>query len=97
MNTFFSMELLGSLAGIFTTFAFLPQVLHLIKTRSVSDISVLMYTIYCCGLALWVVYGIYLNALPIIVSNIITFVLALTILLMKIIWGRQASNPKGAI
>jgi MtN3 and saliva related transmembrane protein len=43
-----------------------------------------MYTSFTSGVALWLVYGILLDAWPIIVANVITLTLALSILAMKI-------------
>ncbi len=87
-----SLESLGMLAGILTTTSFLPQVVQLARTRSVADVSTLMYSIYCSGLLLWVVYGIYLESMPILLSNSITLLLALAILIMKILW-REKKAP----
>jgi MtN3 and saliva related transmembrane protein len=84
-----SVEFLGSLAGICTTFAFLPQVIKVIKTRSVNDISISMYIIFCSGLALWIIYGIYLKSMPLILANVMTLVLASAILTMKALWSNK--------
>jgi MtN3 and saliva related transmembrane protein len=43
-----------------------------------------MYSIFTVGIALWLVYGILLNAWPLIVANGITLSLAIAILLMKL-------------
>ncbi len=56
-------EVLGAIAGCCTTCAFFPQAIQVFKTHSVQDISVLMYVIYCLGLVLWIIYGIYLHNL----------------------------------
>ena len=77
-------ELLGYVAAALTTVAFIPQVLHTWRLRSASGISVGMYAIFTSGVALWLVYGILLDAWPIIVANVITLTLALSILAMKI-------------
>lgn len=82
-----SVEFIGTLAAICTTIAFFPEVIKVVKTRSVNDISVLMYLIFCSGLALWIVYGINLKSLPLILANILTFILASTILFLKILWS----------
>ncbi|WP_010298047.1 SemiSWEET transporter [Candidatus Odyssella thessalonicensis] len=83
-------ELIGLSAGMLTTLAFLPQVIKVIKTHSVKNISVSMYIIFCLGLILWIIYGIYLDSTPIIIANTITLVLAAAILIMKIIWDRRS-------
>ena len=49
-----------------------------------------MYSVFALGLSLWLVYGLYLGAWPVIVANAITLTLALGILWMKWRYGRQA-------
>jgi MtN3 and saliva related transmembrane protein len=76
--------LIGVLAAIGTTVAFIPQVLQILKTRNTESISLFMYIIFTTGVALWMVYGILLMDLPIIIANAVTLALALTILILKI-------------
>ncbi len=80
-------DILGFAAGICTTGAFLPQAYKIFKTKKTHDLSLLMYSIISFGISLWLVYGIILIAWPVIVSNAITFVLAIYILIMKIKHG----------
>ena len=74
----------GSVAAILTTASFVPQAWHTFRTRDVSGISLSMYSLFTMGVALWLVYGILMEAWPIIIANIITNSLALMILLMKV-------------
>jgi MtN3 and saliva related transmembrane protein len=77
-------DLVGSVAAVLTTGAFLPQAWLTLRTRDVSGISVGMYTAFTLGVTLWLVYGVLLVAWPVIVANAITLVLALTILVAKL-------------
>lgn len=77
-------ELIGYGAAALTTIAFIPQVLHTWRMRSARGISIGMYMIFTSGVALWLVYGILLDAWPVIVANVITLTLALSILAMMI-------------
>ncbi|MBS3749547.1 MAG: SemiSWEET transporter [Candidatus Thermoplasmatota archaeon] len=79
--------LIGYLAALCTTAAFIPQVIHTIKTKSTVDISLYMYLIFLIGVFSWFLYGIYIEALPIILANGITFLLALIVLIEKIRYG----------
>ncbi|MDD5091670.1 MAG: SemiSWEET transporter [Candidatus Wallbacteria bacterium] len=79
--------LLGFIAGTLTTFSFLPQAVHTFKTRSAKDISLLTYSIFCIGIFLWLIYGLMIGSLPVTITNGITLVLALMILVMKIRFG----------
>lgn len=77
-------EFLGYLAGVLTTFSFLPQVIQVYKTKSAKDISLVMYIILSVGLFLWIIYGIHRVSIPIILFDLITLVLSSMILIMKL-------------
>lgn len=77
---------LGLVAATLTTMAFLPQMLKAIINRHTKDISLLTYIIFVIGIILWFAYGIIKNDLPIILANIVSFIFALTILILKIIY-----------
>jgi MtN3 and saliva related transmembrane protein len=79
-----NIEILGLVAATLTTGAFVPQVYKTWKNKSVKDISLSMYTVLLMGLLLWIVYGFYINSLPIIAANIITATLSVLIIIMKI-------------
>ncbi len=79
-----SADLLGLIAGTLTTVAFVPQVVQAWRTRSTHDISLGMFSLFSTGVVLWLFYGIHLGAWPIILANIVTLVLSLTILYLKL-------------
>jgi MtN3 and saliva related transmembrane protein len=79
-----SITILGYIAGSLTTLAFLPQLIKVIKTRSTKDISLVMFAVICVGISLWLLYGILINSPPIIGANIVTLIIAGTILVLKI-------------
>lgn len=73
-------ELMGLTASIMTTVNSLPQILKIIKTRSVNDISLTAIIILVVGLGLWAVYGILISNIPIIISSGVQFILEIIIL-----------------
>lgn len=77
-------DLIGYIAASLTTFSFVPQVLHTIKTRDTSGISLGMYCILVIGIFLWLVYGILKGDAIIIVANVATIILSGIVLLIKI-------------
>jgi MtN3 and saliva related transmembrane protein len=77
-------DLIGTLAAILTTLSFLPQALHTFRTKDVKGISLIMYSAFTSGVALWLVYGLLLKAWPIVIANCITLALASAILVMKL-------------
>lgn len=79
-----TIDLLGLVAGTLTTAAFVPQVVKIWRTRSTDDISLGMFSLFNAGLLLWLGYGILIGSVPIVVSNLVTLALALTILFFKL-------------
>jgi len=43
-----------------------------------------MFALFCLGVLLWIVYGFSVGAVPVIVANVITLLLSMTILVFKI-------------
>ncbi|MBH8556035.1 SemiSWEET family sugar transporter [Nostocaceae cyanobacterium CENA357] len=76
--------LLGLAAAILTTIAFLPQMFKTWQTKSAKDVSLVMLITFMSGLFLWLIYGIYLQALPIILANSMTLFFNFIILWLKI-------------
>ena len=77
-------DIVGFLAGAFTTLALAPQAIKSWKTKHTKDVSLEWILILTIGVFLWAVYGILINSLPIIVANSLTFILCITVLILKI-------------
>jgi MtN3 and saliva related transmembrane protein len=80
-------DLIGYCAATLTTSAFIPQAVKTIRSRDTHAISFWMYVTFMIGIALWFVYGVALGSWPIIFSNALTFLLAATILALKVRYG----------
>ena len=80
-------NLIGYLAATLTTCAFIPQAAKTIRSRDTGAISLWMYVTFTIGIAFWFFYGLALGSWPIIFSNAVTFVLATTILALKLRHG----------
>lgn len=80
----FWVEAIGILAGTLTTGAYVPQVLRTMRTRSVGDISFLMYAILAMGIGLWIVYGVLVQSVSVILANTVSLGMILAMLIMKI-------------
>jgi MtN3 and saliva related transmembrane protein len=76
--------ILGLFAATLTTFSFLPQMIKTWQTKSAKDVSFIMLISFNTGIFLWLIYGISLNALPIILANGVTLIFNLIILWLKI-------------
>ncbi len=82
-------DALGYAAACLTTFSFVPQAWHTFRTRDVSGISLAMYSVFTLGIAAWLAYGLLIRAWPVVVANVVTFMLAASILAMKIVLTRR--------
>ena len=75
-------EIIGTLAGIFTTVAALPQIIKAWRSRKVDDVSPKMFFIITIGVLLWTLYGILKSDLPIIITNGISALLNILMLFL---------------
>ena len=82
-------ELIGFMAAVMTTIAFVPQVIKTFKTRSADDLSLGMFIIFTLGVVLWLIYGIIILKYPIIVANAFTLVLSCTLLYYKMTFKKK--------
>jgi len=84
---------LGPAAGTFTTAAFIAQVVRIVRLRDADDRSRWMFGIFAAGVAPWLWYGVRLDALPVVLANVVA--LALTICVFK--WHfRRVGDEKHA-
>jgi MtN3 and saliva related transmembrane protein len=81
--------IIGLVAGILTTLAFLPQLTKTWKSKSSKDMSLVMLITVITGVFLCLIYGVLIQATPIIFANIVTLVFASSILALKIRYGRD--------
>jgi MtN3 and saliva related transmembrane protein len=77
-------EAIGYAAAACTTFAFLPQVVHVWRTRSARDISLAMYLVMVAGVSFWIAYGVLIHSMPLVAANSVTLVLAAGVLVGKL-------------
>lgn len=80
-------EWMGFVAATLTTFSFVPQAVKTIRTRDTRGISLWMYVTFTVGIAFWLGYGLFLGSLPMIIANVVTLALSLTILSLKLRYG----------
>jgi len=80
-------EIIGFTAGIFTTLALVPQAIKSWKSKHTKDVSLMWITILTVGIFLWLVYGLLINSMPLVIANAVSFIFALTILILKLRFG----------
>ena len=75
---------IGLVAGGLTTFAMLPELIKILKTKSTKDISLLLFIMAFLGVILWLVYGFLINDVPVMVGNGISLLLVGSVLILKL-------------
>ena len=84
-----NIEFFGYFAAILTTIAFLPQLIKTLKTKKADDVSLVTLIMFLCGVLSWIIYGYSISSSPILIANIITFILNFSILISKIYYTRK--------
>lgn len=74
-------------AAVLTTLAYIPQTVKVLRERHTTSLSLGMYCMITTGIALWCIYGLMIGSPSLILANGLTFVMTLTILIMKIRHG----------
>ena len=87
---FINTEFYGYFAATLTTAAFLPQLIKTLKTKKADDVSLTTLILFLSGLGSWIIYGYSISSFPILIANIITFILNLLILISKIYYSKKS-------
>lgn len=72
--------MIGSIAAVLTTGAFLPQAIKTIRTRETSSLSMPMTLMRIFGMALWLIYGIQTSNPALCAANSVSLILNMLIL-----------------
>lgn len=75
-------SIIGAFAALCTMSAFFPQIIKVLRTRSVNDVSLATLVQLAVGVSLWIVYGIHLNDVIIIGANVVTLTSVLVLLML---------------
>lgn len=76
--------MIGTIAAILTTLAFLPQVIKVMRTKQTDSISTVMLIMQVTGIFLWAIHGYNISDLAVLWANIISLILASTVLFYKL-------------
>ena len=85
---------IGYAAGTLTTIAFLPQVLHVWKTKHAEDLHLGTLVGFTTGISLWLLYGIVTRQMPVILPNAVTLALQVSIIFLKLRYARAARRER---
>jgi 5'-nucleotidase len=83
--------IVGTVAALFSTLSFLPQ-LAKVRRQGGGDLSSMMLAMYLIGLSLWLVYGVLNRAGAVIGANIASIILVSAVVVVKAAGGRATRD-----
>ncbi|MBJ7221441.1 MULTISPECIES: SemiSWEET family sugar transporter [unclassified Brenneria] len=87
---------LGTLAAWVTTGSFFLQVLHIIRNKDTTGISLGMYAALFFGVSCWTAYGFKVQDMPVMTANGITTLLAIVVIMLKLYNEREVKVKRPA-
>ncbi|MDR6516315.1 SemiSWEET transporter [Chryseobacterium camelliae] len=81
-------NILGIIAGVFTSASMIPQLVKVLKEKNVEDLSWITLLVLITGVSLWVWYGILKDELPIILSNAFAVLVNISLLTCYLIYRK---------
>ena len=81
-------QIIGLFAGVCTATSMVPQLVKTIKEKKAEDISKMMLTVLLIGVGAWIVYGFMRKDIPIIVTNGLSLLLNITMMVLRIKYSR---------
>ncbi|MBA4452740.1 MAG: hypothetical protein H2B03_06205 [Nitrosopumilaceae archaeon] len=77
------LTILGTLAGILILSGWVEQIIKGYKTKSLKDVSKYLMILISAGAGLWLIYGLVVEDVFIIGTNLAAIALMMTVLIMK--------------
>jgi MtN3 and saliva related transmembrane protein len=84
-------DAIGIIAGLLIVCSFIPQLIIIIKNKSAKDISITMYIVLLVAQILWMVYGILKSDFQVIITNAITSLLTILIIIFALWYSKTSS------
>jgi len=85
-------QIIGIIAGVFTSASLLPQLIKTIKEKEAKSLSALMIIVLVTGNSLWIYYGFLKSDMPIIATNIFSDLVNLTLLFFSIKYKKEKGD-----
>jgi MtN3 and saliva related transmembrane protein len=86
------LNMVGVAAGLCSMVSFVPQIGKILKTRSADGVSLKMFSVTVTAFLFWTIYGVLLVSWPIAVSNFICLCLSLTIVGLRLKYGKSGAR-----
>ena len=85
-------SLIGLSAGIIAIFGYLPQIHKSFSLRKMDEVSAWLMILFMTSSFLWMIYGIYKDDMILAGLSTVTFLLAMTLIIMKMIYEKKISS-----
>jgi MtN3 and saliva related transmembrane protein len=82
-------QAIGLAAGILTASSLIPQVIKTLKQKKADEVSIKMLLVLQAGIILWIVYGFKRDDMPIIVTNIFSLLVNITMVILRVKYGHK--------
>jgi len=79
--------LAGTVAGVLSVAAFVPQAWRIFRRKSASDVSLAMYVTLTVASLLWMFYAWAFGSMPLFFTNLVIGAIAVLIALLKVRHG----------
>jgi MtN3 and saliva related transmembrane protein len=79
----------GTVGGILSVGAFLPQAYRIVQRRSAIDVSLSMYLTIVVACLLWMFYAYVHASVQLFVTNLVIAVVAVVIVILRIRYGKR--------
>lgn len=73
----------GTAAALLSITSFAPQIAKIHREKDASSVSLRTYLVTVTGFTCWIVYGLLIQAWPVVASNIASLAMSATVLVMK--------------
>ena len=94
MIDYYSIELIGLIAGFLGIIAWIPQIYRIWFKKRADGISLSTFLVITTALVLWLIYGIAIESFSLIISNIFTLMMILFVLIGAWKIQRETDNIK---
>jgi MtN3 and saliva related transmembrane protein len=82
-------QIIGLGAGFLTALSLIPQVVKTLKDKKAEDVSLLTLFVLQAGIILWIVYGIKRDDFPIILTNSISLLVNIIMVILGIRYKKK--------
>ena len=77
-------DIIGFLAAFTSTISLIPQVIKMLQTRSVEDVSIWMIINFLLTSILWILYGFIIISWSVWLTNIFMLIFAIIMIYLKV-------------